>query len=33
MAEAPTVQRRADAVFAAILEGALTLDIEGHYAI
>ncbi|TPG89991.1 quinone oxidoreductase [Pseudomonas caspiana] len=32
MADGPTVQRRADAVFTAILEGALTIGIEGHYA-
>jgi NADPH:quinone reductase-like Zn-dependent oxidoreductase len=31
MADGPTVQRRANAVFAAILEGSLTVDIEGHY--
>lgn len=31
MADGPTVQRRADAVFAAILEGSLSIDIEGHY--
>ena len=31
MADGPTVQRRANAVFAAMLEGALTVDIEGHY--
>ncbi|WMD22411.1 quinone oxidoreductase [Achromobacter seleniivolatilans] len=31
MADGPTVQRRADAVFAAIQEGALTIDIEGRY--
>lgn len=31
MADGPTVQRRADAVFAAIQEGALAIDIEGHY--
>ena len=31
MADGTTVQLRAD-VFAAILEGALTIDIEGHYA-
>ncbi len=33
MADGPTVQRRANAVFAAILEGSLTVDIEGHYAL
>lgn len=32
MSDGPTVQRRADAVFAAILEGSLKIDIEGHYA-
>lgn len=32
MADGATVQRRADAVFTAIQEGALTIDIEGHYA-
>jgi hypothetical protein len=32
MADGTTVQLRAD-VFAAILEGALTIDIEGYYAI
>lgn len=31
MADGPTVQRRANDVFAAILEGALNIDIEGHY--
>jgi len=31
MADGPTVQRRANAVFAAILEGSLSVDIEGHY--
>ncbi|NWC96588.1 MULTISPECIES: quinone oxidoreductase [unclassified Pseudomonas] len=31
MADGPTVQRRANAVFAAILEGSLTVEIEGHY--
>jgi NADPH:quinone reductase-like Zn-dependent oxidoreductase len=31
MADGPTVQRRANAVFAAMLEGSLTVDIEGHY--
>jgi NADPH:quinone reductase-like Zn-dependent oxidoreductase len=31
MADSPTVQRRANAVFAAMLEGSLTVDIEGHY--
>lgn len=31
MADGATVQRRANAVFAAMLEGALTVDIEGHY--
>lgn len=33
MADGPTVQRRANAVFAAMLEGSLTVDIEGHYAL
>lgn len=33
MADGLTVQRRADAVFGAILEGALAIDIEGHYAL
>lgn len=32
LSDGPTVQRRADAVFAAILEGSLNIDIEGHYA-
>jgi NADPH:quinone reductase-like Zn-dependent oxidoreductase len=31
MSDGPTVQRRADAVFAAILEGSLSVEIEGHY--
>lgn len=31
MSDGPTVQRRADAVFAAILEGSLRIAIEGHY--
>ncbi|TFF02622.1 quinone oxidoreductase [Pseudomonas sp. BCA14] len=31
MADGPTVQRRANAVFAAMLEGSLTVGIEGHY--
>lgn len=31
MADGATVQRRANAVFAAMLEGSLTVDIEGHY--
>lgn len=31
MADGATVQRRANAVFAAMLEGALTVEIEGHY--
>lgn len=31
MRDGATVQRRADAVFAAILEGSLSIDIEGHY--
>ncbi|NVZ70663.1 quinone oxidoreductase family protein [Pseudomonas costantinii] len=31
MADGPTVQRRANAVFAAMLEGSLTVDIVGHY--
>jgi NADPH2:quinone reductase len=31
MNDGVTVQRRADAVFAAILEGSLRIDIEGHY--
>lgn len=31
MADGPTVQRRANAVFAAMLEGSLTVDIAGHY--
>lgn len=31
MNDGPTVQRRADAVFAAILEGSLRIDIEGRY--
>ncbi len=29
--DGPTVQRRADAVFKAILEGSLRIEIEGHY--
>lgn len=33
MADGATVQRRANAVFAAMLEGSLTVDIEGHYAL
>lgn len=33
MRDGPTVQRRADAVFAAILDGSLTIDIEGRYAL
>jgi NADPH:quinone reductase-like Zn-dependent oxidoreductase len=33
MADGPTVQRRANAVFAAMLEGSLTVDIKGHYAL
>lgn len=33
MADGPTVQRRANAVFAAMLEGSLTVDIEGHYSL
>jgi NADPH:quinone reductase-like Zn-dependent oxidoreductase len=33
MADGPTVQRRANAVFSAMLEGSLTVDIEGHYAL
>jgi NADPH:quinone reductase-like Zn-dependent oxidoreductase len=33
MSDGATVQRRADAVFAAILDGSLSIDIEGHYAI
>src|SRR5471032_2337319 len=32
MNDGPTVQRRADAVFTEILEGSLSIDIEGHYA-
>lgn len=32
MSDGATVQRRADAVFAAILEGSLSIDIEGCYA-
>ncbi|MBW4795024.1 quinone oxidoreductase family protein [Pseudomonas tolaasii] len=31
MADGPTVQRRANAVFAAMLEGSLSVAIEGHY--
>lgn len=31
MADGATVQRRANAVFAAILEGSLSVEIEGHY--
>jgi len=31
MADGATVQRRADAVFQAILEGSLNIEIEGHY--
>lgn len=31
MADGPTVQRRADAVFAAIVDGSLRVDIEGRY--
>lgn len=31
MNDGPTVQRRADAVFTEILEGSLSIDIEGHY--
>ncbi|NWA29041.1 quinone oxidoreductase [Pseudomonas gingeri] len=31
MSDGPTVQRRADTVFAEILEGFLSIDIEGHY--
>lgn len=31
MSDGSTVQRRADAVFSAIIEGSLSLDIEGHY--
>ncbi|RON51792.1 quinone oxidoreductase family protein [Pseudomonas frederiksbergensis] len=31
MSDGPTVQRRADAVFAAIIEGSLNIDIEGRY--
>ena len=31
MADGATVQRRANAVFAAMLEGTLTVAIEGHY--
>lgn len=31
MSDGPTVQRRADAVFAAVLEGSLNINIEGHY--
>ncbi|GAB5340513.1 quinone oxidoreductase family protein [Pseudomonas fluorescens] len=31
MADGATVQRRANAVFAAMLEGALTVEIAGHY--
>ncbi|MDQ0704658.1 NADPH2:quinone reductase [Pseudomonas sp. W3I7] len=31
MADGATVQRRANAVFAAMLEGALSVEIEGHY--
>lgn len=33
MADGATVQRRADAVFAAILSGALAINLEGHYAL
>jgi len=33
MADGATVQRRANAVFAAMLEGSLTVDIEGHYSL
>lgn len=32
MHDGPTVQRRADAVFAAILDGTLRINLEGHYA-
>lgn len=31
MADGPTVQRRADAVFQAIIESSLKIEIEGHY--
>lgn len=31
MADGATVQRRANAVFAAMLEGSLSVEIEGHY--
>lgn len=33
MADGATVQRRANAVFAAMLEGSLSVDIEGHYSL
>jgi NADPH:quinone reductase-like Zn-dependent oxidoreductase len=33
MADGATVQRRANAVFAAMLEGALSMEIEGHYSL
>jgi hypothetical protein len=33
MADAATVQRRADAVFAALLDGSLKIEIEGHYSL
>ncbi|MBD1599033.1 quinone oxidoreductase family protein [Pseudomonas typographi] len=33
MADGPTVQRRADAVFSALLDGALNIDIEGRYSL
>lgn len=33
MADGATVQRRANAVFAAMLEGALSVEIEGHYSL
>lgn len=33
MADGATVQRRANAVFAAMLEGSLTVEIEGHYSL
>lgn len=33
MADGATVQRRANAVFAAILEGSLSVEIEGHYSL
>ena len=33
MADGATVQRRANAVFAAMLEGSLSVEIEGHYSL